>query len=515
MTKAFEAEEANTYVRLFNYNGIVENAIRKYCINNLAEWTKVPGDTWGSSKMVISHVFATFSPDKKEFRIGKHFYEPLLAYLEKNTVDTSNITLKKLEESTGKDVVFNTKKGIVLKPRNEMQEEYLDWFLREDKPLVVLNIPTGGGKTVVAIMGFIKLGKRVIITILPRYVPIWNKAFRELLNLKAENILNVSDCDINDLYSKLDDKEYDKVKIVFFQLTRITTYVKRMREEPDSIPHLDDFYKKLNCGVRIIDEAHESIYSVYSSLLYGNIKKNAALSATLRGDDDFINKIYKGTFPDEAYLKPPVYEKYIHVVAYRHRLNNERYRINTKGFGGYSHVLLEKGILRNPKIFENYYQVCKRAFDEFYMNEYRDGQKACWFFATKNFCRKFEARLKRDYPGLDAYTFTGDESRQKDKADEYLKHRVLITTPGSCSTGKDIPKLFIVFACVAISSSQRNDQMQGRTRPIDAWWPDLDPIFLYFVCDDIPKHLEYHKKRRQVLAKKTKKFSVVESGLWV
>lgn len=69
-----------------------------------------------------------------------------------------------------------------------------------------------------------------------------------------------------------------------------------------------------------------------------------------------------------------------------------------------------------------------------------------------------------------------------------------------------------VFSPIAVSSTQRNDQMVGRTRPIDAWWPELDPYFVYFVCLDERKQVEYHRKRRVLFDRKMKKFDMIDSG---
>lgn len=135
-----------------------------------------------------------------------------------------------------------------------------------------------------------------------------------------------------------------------------------------------------------------------------------------------------------------------------------------------------------------------------------------WFFATIELCELFLKRLLVDYPELDAIVFTGEQSSKKETKTAYREHQVVITTPGSCGTGKDIPQLYIVFSPISVSSSQRNDQMVGRTRPIDKWWPDLDPIFLYFVCPDIPKQVEYHRKRRIIFDKKMKNFTLIDSG---
>lgn len=511
--QAFQVEETNTYVRLFDYDKQTEQLLRRFCIRSLARWGKVPGETYGSYKFEISHVFATFSPDKSELRLIKGFYKELVDFMKLLGSNVEGIAPLALPVIEPKEAEFKWK-SFEVKPRNQEQQDYLDFTLDEKNNLVVINGTTGFGKTVVAIMAFVKLGYRVVITVLPRYVPIWFKAFGEFLDLKPEDVLNVSDHDINKIYEALKNGTINP-KVVFFQLTRIDTYIKRMREAPDTIPHLDDFFKAISPGVRLIDEAHESIYSVYTSMLYGNIFKNIGLSATLRGDDEFINKIYKGAFPDSAYLKAPIYEKYINVVSYYHRMNMDKYRINTKGFGGYSHVLYEKGILRKASIFENYYQMCKEAFVQFYIEGKREGQKAMWFFATVAMCNRFCERLKRDYPDLDIFVFTGEISKKKGMEQEYNNHEVVITTPGSCATGKDVERLYVVFAGISVSSMQRVDQMSGRTRPITKWWPDLDPIFLTFVCRDVRKQVEYDGKKKQIISKKAKKFTTIDSGRWV
>lgn len=776
---AFQVEEANTFVRITNYDKRIENAIREFCFKNLTSWDKVPGEHFNTFKFVVGHVYATFTPDRKEFRLNKSFYKSLKEYLNLKGFDVDGIEVNLIEEVEPAEANFEWK-NIVITPRNESQEEYLNFLLREDKRLVVINAGTGQGKaltsntavktpmgwkpigelkvndkvmawdntttkvtgvypqgklqvnkitfhdgrncyacdehlwkvfnkkwevlttkeiksncnnysiplikpfdkennrlpfqpeelgfylgyvylyrytsnyflleelnnlfsskeyeelhrytsipeqyfitskkqreeilnslvilggekltftykeialdiqkliwslghaitlntekliggkevysldlnegytnvnnqvpslgikniesagvedctcisvdhpdklfivkdfivthnTVITIMGFVKLGYRVIITILPRYVPIWIEAFNKFLKLNPEDILNVSDHDINDVYDAFKEGIINP-KIVFFQLTRIDTYIKRMREFPDSLPHLDDFFKVMQGGVRIIDEAHESIYSVYSSMLYGNINKNVALSATLRGDNAFINKIYENTFPPEAYLKAPIYEKYIRVINYLHRMNVNKYKVRTVSFGGYSHVLYEQSILKKKFIFDKYYQMCKEAFETHYLENKREGQKAMFFFSTVKMCNAFADSLKRDYPDLDIFVFTGEISKKKGMAQEYARHDIVITTPTSCGTGKDIEKLFVVFAGVSVSSSQRVDQMAGRLRSIEKWWSDLDPIYLTFVCRDVKKQIEYAGKRKQVLNKTAKSVELIDSGFWI
>lgn len=712
----FKVKESNTYFLIYDFDKKTYSRLKQFCLRNLALWAKVPGPTYGSHRYEISHIFATFTRNKTELRISKGFYNQLIEFMAGVDYQGTHPTITKIPETSPKRARFKWRNKTI-NPRNQEQEDYIQFLLRSDKPLVVLNASTGRGKalrndtlvqtpsgwtpigelkegdeviaadgtvtivtgvypqgelpynevifgdgrkryccnehqwkvwdsfyhcesilntytirkrllgnkpvsvpliqpygdwevrekkllgvidektqclvtddeeyarnttqlawslgrvashtvlnegqnvvyvgnkheqgylpivdvkphgvapctcisvahpdklfvvedyipthnTVMSIIAFFRMGYRVLISVLPKFVSIWVTSLNRFLRLTPDDVINISDFNLNDVYDAFRNNRVNP-KIVFFQLTRINTYIKRQREEPHSIPPLDDFFDALGAGVRVIDEAHESIYMVYSSLLFGNFKKNIGISATLYHDSEFINKIYKGTFTPDAYLKPPTYDKYINVVSYYHRMNNRKYRINTKGFGGYNHAMYENGIMRNRKIFENYYQMCRGAFERFYIQGKREGQKAMWFFSTIAMGERFVNRLKKDYPTLDIFLFAGDILKKKGMENEYQNHEVVVTTPGSCSTGKDVAMLYVVFCGVSVSSSQRLEQMSGRTRPIHEWWPDLDPIFLTFVCRDIQKQLEYDRKKKSTIANKTKKFTSVESGFIV
>lgn len=351
------------------------------------------------------------------------------------------------------------------------------------------------------------IGERIIITCLPRYVDIWVKAFGEFYDIRPEDVMLADTYGVPELHKAIRDGR--DPKIIILPLTKIDMYLKKMKEEPET-PCLDEVFKDLGCGVRIIDEAHESIYSVYQSLMYGNHKKTMVLSATLKGDDDFINGIYDQIFPPKSYLRPTEYTQYINVVSYQFRMDMWKYKINTKGFGGYSHVKFEQGVLKRPHVFEAYFQMLMEAYQTYYLDHYREGMKSMWFFATTEMCDKFNERFLKEYPGEDSIVFTAAISKKQPTA--YRDHKNVVTTPGSCGTGKDIPYLFSVFSAVSVSSSQRNDQMVGRTRPVDKWWEDLFPYFVYFTCRDEPKQVEYDKKRRNLFGRKAKKIDIIDSG---
>ena len=507
MRTTLTVHKASTYVRLTDFHPeLTKQVLRPFCKRNFYRFQKVPGDVFGTTKWDVTHVFARFNNDQTELRFNASKLDDLLSCMETHGYKRSRIKVVDEAAIKAKKVTL-TFKNKDIKPRNEMQQEYCD-FMSGPLPLVVNNMTTGGGKTFCALYTAVQRGERLLITILPRYIDIWIKAFGEFYDLKPNDLIVADVCSIQDVHKAIKEKRIDP-KIIILPLTKIDLYLKKLKDD-DTLPSLDEVYQDLECGTRVIDEAHESIFSVYQSLMFGNMNKTIALSATLRGDDDFINGIYSQIFPHKAYLKPPEYTQYIHVVAYMHRMDLWKYKINTKGFGGYSHVKFEQGILKRPEVFERYYQMLKQAFETYYVETYRDEQKFMWFFATIDFCDAFYSRLIKDYPEMDIIVFNSTMSKKQPNA--YREHQGVITTPGSCGTGKDIKKLYVVFSPIAVSSTQRNDQMVGRTRPIDEWWPDLDPIFVYFACVDEPKQMEYHRKRRGIFAKKMKQFTMIDSN---
>lgn len=511
MRRTLVVHKASTYVRLTDFKPeLAQQVLIPFCKRHFYRIQKVPipGGGPNAFKYEVSHVFARFNHDKTELRFNAEKLPELLKLMHESGYSGSRILIQ--DEKVIQGVNANIKlKNPNIKPRNELQEDYIEFMLGE-KPVVVNNATTGFGKSFMAVYVAYKLGKRTLITVLPRYVDIWVKTIGEFLDVHPTDILIVDKNTVEDLHKAMKDGLVNP-SFIILPLTKIDVYLKKVKDDP-TLPSMDEVFNDLGCGYRIIDEAHESIFSVYSSLMYGNHAKTAALSATLKGDDEFINGIYSQIFPSSAYLRPPEYTKYIHVIAYTHRIDMNRYRINAKGFGGYSHVKFEQAIMKMKGLFEAYYQMLSEAFKTYYIDTYRDGQKAMWFFATIEMCELFLKRLKVDYPELDAIVFTGEQSKKKETKAAYAEHQVVITTPGSCGTGKDIPKLYIVFSPISVSSSQRNDQMVGRTRPIDKWWPDIDPIFLYFVCPDIPKQVDYHRKRKIIFDKKCKQFTLIDSG---
>lgn len=366
--------------------------------------------------------------------------------------------------------------------------------------------------TYMGIYSMAKIGKRTGIFLQPRYIPVWLKDLGQVLKLKPEDIY-ICEVDLLTVAEQI-EKGILNPKIIIIPMTRIEVSL-RKEKEVDGYPNLDTIFKMMDFGLRIQDEAHEAIHQVYISFLYGNVPKIIACSATMKSDDPYTNKVYRWIYPLEHRLKETEYSQYIDVIAYKYYIDMYKYKLQTQSFGSYSDVTFEKSVYRNNRVMSFYYQLVKKAFEAYYMSRRRDKTKCLIFFSKVDVCERICKMLKEDYPDLDIVTFTGADTKKAESKTKYKEHEIVISTPGSCGTGKDIPGLITTLCLHNVSSRQRNDQILGRLRDVKKLFPDLDPIFVYFYCSSIKKHVEYHEKRWALFEPKAKSRTHIESEMFL
>lgn len=355
-----------------------------------------------------------------------------------------------------------------------------------------------------------KLETRVLITIQPRYIPVWQKDIGEMFNISLADITLWEFSDLVRLGSLITEGKINP-KFVILPTTRIMTYLKHQRKDP-SMPSLDEIFKQIGAGLRIIDEGHESFHEVAVSMMFGNPAKTIILSATLKADDPFLNKMYMTMIPKAIRLKEPENESYIDIVAYHYDIDTRKFRIQTQQNGTYSDIALEKSILKDPKLLNFYFELADQMYREFYLNVKEEGTKCLFFFTMIDMCLAMKEKFRERYPGEDFDTYLG--TLDKKTPTKYLEHENLITTPGSCGTGKDIPGLVTCICPHTVFSTQRNKQIIGRLRSLLGKFGDrITPTFIFTVCKSIAKHHDSLAKRKISLASKQKSFRKQESGL--
>lgn len=355
-----------------------------------------------------------------------------------------------------------------------------------------------------------KLETRVLITIQPRYIPVWQKDIGEMFDVVKEDVVIWEFSDLARLAEIIKTGKVNP-KMLILPTTRISTYLKNQRKDR-TMPTLDEVFRDIGAGLRIIDEGHESFHEVAVSMMYGNPAKTIVLSATLKADDPFLNRMYLAMIPKAIRLKEPADENYIDIVAYLYDIDTRRFRLNTMQNGAYSDIALEKSILKDPKLMDFYFELADSMYKEFYLNVREEGTKCIFFFTMIEMCLQMKERFRERYPGDDFDTYLG--TLDKKTPTKYMEHEILITTPGSCGTGKDIPGLVTAICPHTVFSTQRNKQIIGRLRDLlGKFGGRITPLFAFPVCKSIGKHHDCVAKRKIALASKQKTFRRQESGL--
>lgn len=494
--------KAHNYLRIHDYHpDFIQRVIGPFCRLNTYQLGLKPNASTGRLERVIDHVFARSNHEKTEYRISSSLLKEFMDFATYRGYDTSRFNVEKEPELEGVRVHFEFNEGFD-KPKPG-QPEWIDYMLDEG-PLKINNASTGFGKTFMAIYCMVKFGYRTVITMQPRYITTWIKELNKIVKLLPGDLV-IWEHPLPRLADAFNNGTLNP-KVVILPMSRVEPFLRK--KDPPEEMDLDDIFKAINPGLRIIEEGHEAIHQVFSSLMYGNLKKFFVLSATLRSDDAMTNKVYGWVYPKAARLKEAEPEHYIDVVAYLYRINLRTNKIRAERFGAYDDKAFEESILKSKKLTDFYFELMDKAYQEYYVTKREAGTKCLFFFSRKNMCAAMKERFLKRYPGMDFDTFTGDDKNKT----KYLEHEIVITTPNSCGTGKDIPGLITVICGHLVFSRQSNAQIIGRLRDCSKLFGGLiTPMFIFTVCIDLNKHIQGMDKRFEVFAPKTKTFKRINS----
>lgn len=498
----------HNYLRIFNFYGeFYAQVIRPFCSYHLFKWGKVPIPGTRKQKMKVTHVFARSNYDQTEYRIPVNLRKDFISFAESKGYNSSRFKMEEESEITGFPCEFKMKPG--LDTPLPHQFEWLEYQLGPGATKVN-NAATGQGKGFMSLYTMAKLGVRTIVTVQPRFINIWLSEFAEKIELEEGDLVLWENTSLPEL-AELCRSGKINPKIIILPTTRISTYLRNTRDDPNQ-PCLDAIFRDINAGFRIIDEGHESFHEITMSLLYGNFSKTLLNSATLKSDDPFQNRMYLTMFPKAMRLKESEPENYIDIVAYMYQLCQRRHRLNTQQFGAYNDLALEASVLRKDVVLKLYFEIADKAFREYYLDRREEGTKCLFFFSLIKMCQTMLEMFKQKYPEMDIETFLG--TLDKKTPTKYAEHEVIITTPGSCGTGKDIRGLITVICFHTVFSDQRNKQIIGRLRQLmGKFGGRITPTFVFPVCADIPKHVECLQKRKDSFSNKQKSFKLIDSNL--
>lgn len=440
-----------------------------------------------------------FNFQKRYFEIDKKYYLfdsfnnilflPLII-LEK-TIDFIEshkgyyVEIEELEPIPGKKIDINLVDWF--KPRNELQAKGIE-FLHSDpnQRFKGLSLQPGAGKTA-SVIQFVSQIKRRAWIGQSGLKDEWHKDFLKFTDVKSEDIYIIEGRNsLMDLIENI-DKDINP-KVILASLGTVDKWANR-KGDYQQIDHFAKMIDLFNIGIKAEDEVHRRFFLRLVCDIQTNPKYYIPLTATFIVTDPSTKEIYEKHYPKEIRFGEDLVRKYINVYCVKYNLSGILPKKTFMKQNGYSHVAYEKTLL-DKKVYKDMFSkylsnILNLSQMTFFDIDKEEGRKLLLLFSTKNMCEKVKELLLKEYPDKKIETFLGGDDNQILRDNE-----VIVSTPKSAGTGKDIPNLLIVNRWVCVDSEAENRQNIGRLREIED-----EEVKFYYVADiNVPKHLEYHSK---------------------
>jgi hypothetical protein len=352
------------------------------------------------------------------------------------------------------------------------------------------------GKTYIAIRALTELNKRGIIIVPASLMTQWIDSLSSMCDAKI-GVIRGS----NSIYNII-NKNFDvDVDIFVASISTIKEYAMGSSSF-DVLPPMPVFINELQIGVKIIDECHLNFNAnTITDIMCGNIEHNIYLSATYIRSSHSSNMIFKKIFPDEIKYDGGVdYSRYVNIteVGYSFGDIDDRHVCSKRG---YSQFKYEKYLMKRPqKIGAFLDKVLKRSVDEHYVTVKEPGEKLLIIVGLNSFANVLVDWFQSEYPNFNTIGYFYETD------DEVLNHAdVIISTTGSCGTGKDIGGLRSMILFISFNAESTTLQTIGRLRKMKN-----TPEFVYLVNRGIRSHQRHAYQRRKIYKTIGKSFNYLD-----
>lgn len=453
-------------------------------------------------------VYATKTADNYEYRFHINVYDQWLEHLKFNQVDIDTqvqITTEPYPEST--DIKLKVREHYT--PR-EGQIPVIEYMVADGNNKLV-TAQTGSGKTVMTWFALEKISKVAAIIVRPQFMQKLRSDIIEQTDCTSDDIIMVQGN--AQLLKLLELAKYNELncKFVIMSNKTIQIWYKQYEKLRDGIFDLGyecypyELFSMIKAGIRIVDEVHLDLHLQCKIDLYTHIEHSISLSATLLSDDPFIRKMQEMLYPLKDRYDSGEVNKYIDTFGVTYALETMN-GIRTTEFGSasYSQTAYEKSLMKNRPRLMKYLNMIDWILNESYFKVTREKKKFLIYVGSIMLAGVVTNFLKQKYPHLDIRRYCED-----DPYENLLDPDIRVSTVLSAGTGHDVKNLVGVLLTIALSSIQANIQSLGRLRQL----PDGHPVeFYWLTCKDIPKHLEYHKAKEDLMSKRAKSYKLLQSG---
>lgn len=475
-THFFKVSEPEPHVR-----DVLTDFVKHHLLETRLEYqdgryVKVPG-----------RVFAARTKDKREYRFHINGLDTFTHFFNGRGYKV-NVSKDEREDIYLGDVVkFTRPENIRLR---DYQEEAVSFLLKNEVSRVIELAP-GRGKTLVSLWFVSEYSKKVCIFVLGRYTERWWGDIDKWAD--TDSILEIrGSLELEDVLRNSETPTVRNAKMFVMTITTFSDYCTKWEngsfEDRQAMVPPERVWEVLGVGVRVTDETHQHFHQNFLTDLYTHLPKAVYLSATLNPGEGFLNRMYELFLPLKDRFGGGMQEKYTTVKAMFYRFKEPRKIRCQNRKRMYNHTEFEKWLMKNPKILENYFLMIDEIVQDEFLSIRKEGQKMLIFFGTKKMCELYAKRLKQKFKDIDSRRYISE-----DKYENLLQADIACSTLGSSGTAVDIPNLRRCLMTTALKSEQANLQALGRLRKLND-----DTEFSYLVCTDIPKHLEYHEKKKRL-----------------
>lgn len=383
-------------------------------------------------------------------------------------------------------------------------------YLTNEAPrrIKLVEIQTGKGKTYCAMRAAADIGLRTVIVLKPGYMDKWEKDIKDLCGYVRGPDLEIIEDGSKNLKKLIDRAKKGKLtaKIIIISSHLMRKWFKLYKEFGDKTLYdgygcrPGEFYETLGAGLRLIDEVHQEFHLQFCIDLYTNVAWSISLSATLKSDDAFLNRMYEVAYPKAERFAGLPYDRYIHAYAWFYKFKNP-ILIQTTERGGttYSHHAFERSIRKFKRIEDDYFAMINKIVREFWMMKFVKGDRLLIYCGSIELCTNLVAYLRNIHPTFDIRRYV-----EEDPYENLMEAEISVSTLLSAGTGHDIPGLTTVILTTSVKSTQQNVQGFGRLRNL----PGKELKFVYLVCQDIAKHMNYHEVKKDLLATMAQSYSI-------
>lgn len=385
-------------------------------------------------------------------------------------------------------------------PRDNLQRDAIAFLIGAEKykytkkySQLLLNLPTGKGKTYVMTTALQFIGERAIIIVpneklkkqvIDTFLKMTNVGKEFIIDIKGKNEIN-----------RIFKQSLPKYKIYVTCHGTLISHAKR-----DGWDSVEKFFKHIKVGVKIYDEAHLYFDNILKIDFHTNTKRTIYMTATFKRSDYSENILFNTCFKNVVRFGYDVEEIRKHVmyagIQYNSHpsLDTQTFMVTNMGFN---------------KIRYSDYQVKQDTFFDAldyaikYFRRYEG--KIMVLTSTIDAVEKIKDFIDENYKDLSVSSYHSKLS-DEDKEKSFIAD-IICSTPKSAGTGADIPGLRTVIMCESYASEIQAEQVSGRLRE----YSSTDSTFYVELIDiGFPKVYKMWRNRLPFFKKKCTKLASID-----